>query len=45
MHAAVSGQHMLEQTIHLPLVALYEPGNSPLAVLERLCGRQLVPAH
>ena len=45
MHAAVSGQHMLEQTIHLPIVALYEPASSPLAVLERLCGRQLVAAH
>jgi hypothetical protein len=36
---------MLEQTIHLPIGALYEPGSSPLAVLERLCGRQLVPVH
>jgi hypothetical protein len=45
MHAAVSGQYMLEQTIHLPNVALYEPQNSPLAVLERLCGRRLLPAH
>jgi hypothetical protein len=45
MHAAVSGQHMLEQTIHLPVSALYEPGASPLAILERLCGRRLLPAH
>ena len=45
MHAAVSGQHMLEQTIHLPVTALYDPGNSPLAILERLCGRRLLPAH
>jgi|SRR5689334_844318 len=45
MHAAVSGQHMLEQTIHVPAAALYEPGNSPLAILERLCGRRLLPAH
>jgi hypothetical protein len=44
MHAAVSGQHMLEQTIHLPVSALYERASSPLAILERLCGRQLVPA-
>jgi len=43
MHAAVSGQHMLEQTIHVPVSALYEPARSPLAVLERLCGRTLVP--
>jgi hypothetical protein len=43
MHAAVSGQHMLEQTIHLPLSALYDPASSPLAILERLCGRTLLP--
>ncbi len=41
MHAAVSGQYMLEQTIHLPLAALYDPERSPLAILERLCGRTL----
>jgi len=45
MHAAVSGQHMLEQTIHLPTAALYEPQSSPLAILQRLCGRSLVPAR
>jgi hypothetical protein len=45
MHAAVSGQHMLEQTIHLPVAALYAPGSSPLAILEELCGRRLLPAH
>jgi hypothetical protein len=44
MHAAVSGQHMLEQTIHLPVSALYDSASSPLAILERLCGRALVPA-
>jgi hypothetical protein len=42
MHAAASGQYMLEQTTHLPLSALYEPAQSPLAVLERLAGRPLV---
>lgn len=41
MHAAVSGQYMLEQTVHLPMGALYRPDSSPLAILERLCGRQL----
>jgi hypothetical protein len=41
MHAAVSGQHMLEQTIHLPIAALYQPDSSPLAILEKLCGRRL----
>jgi len=45
MHAAMSGQHMLEQTIHVPPAALYEPERSPLAVLERLAGRRLVPTH
>ncbi|MEP7063191.1 MAG: Kdo hydroxylase family protein [Betaproteobacteria bacterium] len=41
MHAAMGGQYMLEQTIHLPLAALYEPARAPLAVLERLTGRRL----
>jgi hypothetical protein len=41
MHAAVSGQYMLEQTIDLPLAALYDRERSPLAILERLCGREL----
>jgi hypothetical protein len=41
MHGAVSGQHMLEQTIHLPIAALYQPDSSPLAILEKLCGRPL----
>ena len=45
MHAALSGQYMLEQTIHLPLAALYEPERAPLAILERLTGRALTPAH
>jgi hypothetical protein len=45
MHAAVSGQHMLEQTIHLPVAALYAPESSPLAILEGLCGRRLLPTH
>ena len=41
MHAAVSGQYMLEQTIDLPLAALYDRERSPLAILERLSGRSL----
>jgi 3-deoxy-D-manno-oct-2-ulosonic acid (Kdo) hydroxylase len=45
MHAAVSGQYMMEQTIHLPVAALYDPARSPLAILERLTGHALVPAH
>jgi hypothetical protein len=42
MHAAMSGQYMLEQTIHLPVSALYDPQRAPLAILERLTGRALV---
>jgi hypothetical protein len=41
MHAAVSGQYMMEQTIHLPVAALYDPQRAPLAILERLTGRKL----
>ena len=44
MHAAVSGQFMFEQTILLPVSALYDAARSPLAILERLTGRSLVPA-
>lgn len=40
-HAAMSGQFMLEQTLHLPIAALYDRDSSPLAILERLRGRQL----
>ena len=45
MHAAVSGQYMLEQTIHLPIAALYEPQLAPIAILERLTGRALIPTQ
>ncbi len=40
-HAVMSGQHMLEQTLHLPAKEQYDPSASPLAVLERLMGRPL----
>jgi hypothetical protein len=43
MHAAISGQHMLEQTLHLPVSALYDRASSPLAILEGLSGRALLP--
>jgi hypothetical protein len=43
MHASSGGQYMLEQTIHLPLSALYDPARSPLEILERLKGRALAP--
>ncbi len=44
MHAAESGQYMIEQTIHLPRAALAYPEHSPLRILERMAGRELLPA-
>lgn len=41
-HAAMSGQFLFEQTLHLPVAALYDPERSPLRVLERLAGRALI---
>ncbi|MGH8190856.1 MAG: Kdo hydroxylase family protein [Rhodanobacteraceae bacterium] len=41
-HAAMSGQHMLEQTFFLPVAAMARPDRAPLAVLERQLGRALV---
>jgi len=40
-HAAISGQFMLEQTLHLPVDAMYFPERSPLRTLERLAQRRL----
>jgi hypothetical protein len=42
MHAALAGQFALEQTFHLPVAALAHPERSPLRVLERMMGRELV---
>ena len=42
-HAVMSGQYMMEQTLHLPPGNEYDPASSPLAILTRLVGRQLVP--
>lgn len=41
-HAALSGQHLLEQTFLLPPQAMENPSLSPLKVLEALKGRTLV---
>jgi hypothetical protein len=41
-HAVMSGQYMMEQTMHLPPDAQYDPAASPLAILTRLTGRKLV---
>jgi len=41
-HAAMSGQYALEQTFLIPVSALMYPEHSPLRVLERLSGRNLL---
>lgn len=41
-HAVMSGQYMLEQTLHLPAERQYDPSASPLAILSRLSGRVLI---
>ncbi|MCB2263597.1 MAG: Kdo hydroxylase family protein [Candidatus Thiosymbion ectosymbiont of Robbea hypermnestra] len=41
-HAAMAGQHALEQTFYLPVSALATPEQSPLRILERLTGYRLV---
>ncbi len=41
MHAAMSGQHLCEQTYRIPLAVIGEPQASPLPILERLTHRRL----
>ncbi len=41
-HAAMSGQYMLEQTFYLPVEAMQDPRLSPLRVLERKLGKELI---
>ena len=41
LHAAMSGQYLLEQTFHLPVAHQYDPQASPLALLTALVGRPL----
>jgi len=42
LHAAMSGQYMMEQTLNLQPAHQYDPQKSPLAILQRLTGRKLV---
>ena len=42
LHAALSGQHALEQTWLMPVDAMARPDRSPLRMLERMAGRALV---
>lgn len=41
-HGVMSGQYMLEQTLHLPPEKQYDPSASPLAILTRMVGHPLV---
>lgn len=41
-HAAMSGQHVLEQTFYLPINAMQNPVHSPLRVLEKYLQKTLV---
>lgn len=41
MHAALSGQFVLEQTFHLDIDAMAEPSRAPIRVLEKMTGRIL----
>jgi hypothetical protein len=40
-HAAMAGQHQLEQTFLLPVAAMRDESRSPLRILERIKGRSL----
>ncbi len=42
LHAAMSGQYMLEHTCYLLPQHLQQPSTAPVAVLERLVGRRLL---
>lgn len=42
VHAVMSGQYMLEQTLFLPPGTEYDPDASPLAILTRMKGHALV---
>ena len=41
-HASMSGQYLLEQTLHLPVARQYNKNTSPLAALTQLTGHTLV---
>ena len=44
-HAALSGQYALEQTFHIPFKAMLFPEESPIGILERLTGGNMVDAE
>lgn len=42
-HAALSGQHLFEQTFYLPVSAMLDESKAPLRILEALAARPLTP--
>lgn len=44
-HAAIGGQYALEQTLLIPTNALLHPEDSPVAILERLSGKNMVDSE
>ncbi|MEP6739311.1 MAG: Kdo hydroxylase family protein [Caldimonas sp.] len=42
LHAAMGGQHMMEQTFYIDASHLAHPASAPLAMLERMTGRALL---
>ena len=42
-HAALSGQHLFEQTFYLPVSAMLDQQKAPLRILEALAARPLTP--
>lgn len=40
-HAALSGQHLLEQTFYLPVTAMQDENRSPLRILEKMTKKRL----
>jgi hypothetical protein len=41
-HAAMKGQHVLEQTFYLPIQAMVDESRSPLKILEKILNKNLV---
>jgi len=42
LHAALAGQHALEQTFLLPIEAMRDQARAPVRILERITGRALI---
>lgn len=40
-HSVKAGQHAVEQTFIISRASMADPGNAPLAILERICGKPL----